>query len=122
MPNRSLIAILFKGFSCGLLACLVQSSASAQSYNDIPECQLLVEQTKRVIDESRDCKEVDECGLAGFGCPFGCGSAVRRDAIEKLKKLEAEFNQRCPGCDYRCAQVMRQLKCIDSKCVLVPVK
>ncbi len=68
------------------------------------------------ITAARACDADVDCGPAFFGCPFGCGLAVRVDRQEALAARARGWASRCTHCEYKCALPVGGARCVGQRC------
>jgi hypothetical protein len=74
------------------------------------------EEIKNQIDKANHCEIDSDCKVVDFGCPFGCGSYVNKNA--DLGYLDAQlsiYRQTNLQCEYRCIHPPVPI-CEDNKC------
>ena len=72
------------------------------------------------ISEANYCGEDSECIIVNFGCPFGCGSFVNKNAnIEIIRDKIAKY-QNIP-CKYNCI-TPKNPRCINNRCTIPTCK
>lgn len=72
---------------------------------------------KSEIENANYCSADSDCTIALFGCPFGCGSYVNKNAdINHIKFLVAAYKSTNFGCMYDCMSPPFPV-CSNSKCV-----
>ncbi len=71
----------------------------------------------QLISESKFCHSDSDCKLIVLGCPFGCGTAINLESVEKtLSITDSYHNQSCSQCKHKCRNVTEAL-CVNNKCI-----
>lgn len=96
----------------------VSHSALGQSLLTDSQCEELSKKISSEIKGAGTCSSVADCKDVWLGCPFGCGTAVRSSEESHIRAAVEAFNRQCPVCKYNCQAGKRELKCVDSQCVL----
>lgn len=79
-------------------------------------CDVLEGNIRQKIDDLNYCEVDSDCTSTSFGCPFGCGTFVNKDAdLTEVRSLVKLYDQNCPMCLYDCMPF--QPVCRDDKCV-----
>jgi len=66
-------------------------------------CEKADDKIAQMISESKVCSDDSECTVQGFGCPFGCQTAVRKSAVATIwEEIKSRENSNCVACRYRC--------------------
>ena len=69
------------------------------------------------ISDSKQCQTDSDCKLVFLDCPFGCGTALNIENVEKVQSMVDQYNQNaCYGCDYDCAY-QTEVKCVENACI-----
>jgi len=85
------------------------------------DCDALKQKIIKNINEANYCSIDEDCIIVDFGCPFGCGSYVNRNADVDGMKAEIDLYNSCVGgiCEYMCMSP-REPKCVNNKCISLP--
>ncbi len=81
-------------------------------------CDAREAQIRERIESANYCSADEDCAIADFGCPFGCGSYVnnKSDTAAIHAQISA-YNEACGGpCVYRCPALRYKPACVQSKC------
>lgn len=69
------------------------------------------------IQDSKQCQTDADCKLVFLDCPFGCGTAINSESVEKVQSMVDDYNKNsCYGCDYDCAY-LTEVKCVENACI-----
>ncbi len=73
-----------------------------------------------LIEEAKICEVDSDCVRAGFGCPFGCGTAINKDILQQINEKVGDYNKDQEMiCMYDCyVPASLKVKCIKNLCVL----
>jgi len=110
--TKSFLALLF------VVWMLAMPAARAAVISE--ECARELQGLEDELYAGAKCERNDECMETYVGCPFGCGTATRRDfdmaTFLVKKKL---YENQCGQCAYRCANEAKELMCATGRCRLV---
>ncbi len=75
------------------------------------------------LDENTSCEVAEDCALVSPGCPLGCATAVRADAVDEAEELAArlirQYEAGGRSCAYDCV-AFEGVTCDAGRCALVP--
>jgi hypothetical protein len=71
-----------------------------------------------MIESANYCKTKDDCMIASFGCPFGCGTYTNKKEEPGLQKLVQHYLQNTKErCIYDCIGPSAKPDCVNGRCV-----
>ena len=108
-PNKKII--LFSAIATAIIIAAVFLLFASPS-----EWQVYAE-----IEKANYCSIDDDCTIVSFGCPFGCGSYLNKNAgIANLQSMVSSYQATHLQCEYRCMMppvpVCRQGICVPKIC------
>jgi len=69
------------------------------------------------------CQAATDCALMSPGCPLGCSTALRADAVDEAEALAEDlvddYERSGTHCDYECVGAQR-VACTDGACQVCP--
>jgi hypothetical protein len=85
-------------------------------------CAKLEKEIEKEIEKANYCERDEDCIVAYFDCPFGCGSFINKNEKERLWKMVNKYRKYglkriCPLCVYECMGYSGELACINKKCL-----
>lgn len=78
------------------------------------------EEINSLIAEAKVCAVDSDCVRVGFGCPFGCGTAINKTMLEQIEaKVDAYHKDQEMMCRYDCyVPASLEAKCVGKVCKL----
>ncbi len=93
-----------------LAVCLSAGPANAAD-------RVLEEKIRTAIDQANHCQVKDDCMVAFFDCPFGCGSYIHKDEQARLQAMVDEYQKPAMSrCMYDCMKPPEP-DCVSGRCV-----
>ena len=73
-----------------------------------------------LIKEAKHCEVDSDCVRAGFGCPFGCGTAINKSMLQQIEAKVDDYNKNQEMiCMYDCyVPTSLKVKCVENHCKL----
>ena len=74
----------------------------------------------KLIKEAKHCEVDSDCVRAGFGCPFGCGTAINKSMLQQIEAKVDDYNKNQEMiCMYdRYVPTSLKVKCVENHCKL----
>lgn len=95
----------------------ISSSGGYEKWKAINDAETEV---NKLIENAKTCNADNDCVRVGFGCPFGCDTAINKSSLEDIKTKIVEYNKLQKNiCMYDCyVPADLKPKCIENQCKL----
>lgn len=82
----------------------------------VSNCDSLKEEINAKIGQANYCSVDADCVIEYFGCPFGCGSYVNKNAdTASIREQIKSYSGACGTCEYDCFEPVPPV-CLNGKC------
>lgn len=91
--------------------------AFAQNCKTWDQLKPLEQEVYASIENAKECSSSKDCELFWFDCPFGCGLAMNKSKVSRIKEMIDRFHaELCNRCYYKC-RIVKGASCEQSRCI-----
>ncbi len=101
-----------------ILSLFYWNLAFGENCKTFPELEPFIYEIKSEIENSKSCSTNSDCEIVHLDCPFGCGIALSKGAVNNIKGLTNQFFAQLCGdpCVYKQCWPIIGVECKNNQC------